>query len=95
MKPTPENMEALLKDFLTVAEAAERLKITPRMVQTAAKKIEGALPAGFARRIPRAWVESRLKIYGTGPIPQKVRPNRQPKTSTTKDLRHGKKSGTK
>lgn len=79
-----------LADYLTVAEAARKLKIGTRAVQTACAR--GLLPGAF--RLGRSWfippsaVEDRKKQYGRGPIPQKKRVKKKiltPTATTTYD----------
>jgi excisionase family DNA binding protein len=81
---------ALLKDFLTVAQAAKLLGIKPRAVQTACAKgqLPGAIPFGREWKIPRSAIAARKKLYGSGPIPQAERRNNKP----AKDLATAKKS---
>jgi excisionase family DNA binding protein len=79
----------ILQDFLTAEQAAKRLRITLRAVQTACARgqLPGAVQLGREWRIPQAAVSDRLRTFGRGPIPQKRRKNRPAKSKSSNDLR--------
>lgn len=84
---------ALLKDFLSVEQAAAELGIKPRAVQTACQRgqLPGAIQLGREWRIPPTAVAARKKTFGVGQIPQKLRPNRK----AANDLEHAEKTAKK
>lgn len=77
------NIDQLLTDYMTSQEAAKKLKITLRAVQTACQKgqLPGAVQVGRSWFIPKTSIAARIKAYGRGQIPQKKRENNAPKNN--------------
>lgn len=83
-----KKIDKLLAGYLTVAQAAERLGIGVRAVQTLCNPgddqppiLSGAIQIGRDWRIPPAAIDARLKSFGKGPIPQSKRPNPRRKSN--------------
>jgi excisionase family DNA binding protein len=66
------NIAEILKDFLTVAEAAKRLGKTERLVQSLCKRgaLPGAIQLGRDWRIPPAAVAARKKMAAKNRLPK-------------------------